>query len=87
MYKGIFLPGKTSVLQQICLDWGRGAGYLQHFNLVILLDCLQLAEQADLDKHIMKTFKVIKQEKLNLQKWEVQKEPFLLVIDNIHKLR
>lgn len=35
----------------------------------------------------MKTYKVIKQEKLNLQKWEVQKEPFLLVIDNIHKLR
>ena len=78
--------GKTSVLQQVCLDWGRGASYLQHFNLVILIDCANLQEK-DLDKHIMKIYKAVKKEKLNLQKWEVQREPFLLVLDNLHKIR
>ena len=78
--------GKTSLLQQVCLDWGRSACYLQHFTLVIFIDC-QTWQDRDLDKHIMKTYKVIKQEKLNLQKWEVQKEPFLLVFDNLHKIR
>ena len=78
--------GKTSLLQQVCLDWGRSASYLQHFTLVIFIDC-QKWQDRDLDKHIMQTYKVIKQEKLNLQKWEVQKEPFLLVLDNLHKIR
>ena len=45
--------GKTSVLQQVCLDWGRGASYLQHFNLVILIDCANLQEK-NLDKHMEK---------------------------------
>ena len=78
--------GKTNILRQICLDWGRGAGYLQHFHLVILLDCQTITEEADLDKHIMKTYRMFKVEKLNLHKWEVQKEPFLLVLDNFSKL-
>ena len=78
--------GKTSLLHQICLDWGRSASYLQHFALVIFIDCINWLDR-DLDKHVMKTYKVIKQEKLNLQKWEVQKEPFLLVLDNLHKIR
>ena len=78
--------GKTSLLQQVCLDWGRSASYLQHFSLVIFLDCLSWKEK-DIDKHIMKIYKVIRQERLNLQKWEVQKESFLLVVDNLHKIR
>ena len=79
--------GKTSLLHQLCLDWGRGASYLEHFNLVILLDCSNIDDdQADLDKVISKTYKVVKQEKLNLQKWEVQQESFLLVLDNFNKL-
>ena len=78
--------GKTSLMRQVCLDWGRSASYLQHFALVIFIDCLSWQDR-DLDKHVMKTYKVIKQEKLNLQKWEVQKEPFLLVLDNLHKIR
>ena len=79
--------GKTSLLRQVCLDWGRGAAYLQHFHLVIFLDCHSLTEEADLDKHIMKTYRMFKLEKLNLHKWEVQKESFLLVLDNFSKLR
>ena len=79
--------GKTSLLRQICLDWGRGASYLQHFHLVLLLDCQQLTEEEDLDKHIIKTYRMFKVEKLNLHKWEVQKESFLLVLDNFSKLR
>ena len=79
--------GKTSFLRQICLDWGRGASYLQHFHLVILLDCQQLTEESDLDRHISKTYRMFKLEKLNLHKWDVQKESFLLVLDNFSKLR
>ena len=79
--------GKTSLLKQICLDWGRGASYLQHFHLVIFLDCQHFPEETDLDKHIMKTYRMLKLEKLNLHKWEVQKESFLLVLDNFSKLR
>ena len=79
--------GKTSLLKQICLDWGRGASYLQHFHLVIFLDCQHFPDESDLDKHIMKTYRMLKQEKLNLHKWEVQKESFLLVLDNFSKLR
>ena len=79
--------GKTSFLRQICLDWGRGASYLQQFHLVLLLDCEQLTEETDLDKHIIKTYRMFKVEKLNLHKWEVQKESFLLVLDNFSKLR
>ena len=77
----------SPLLRQVCLDWGRGAAYLQHFHLVIFLDCHSLTEEADLDKHIMKTYRMFKLEKLNLHKWEVQKESFLLVLDNFSKLR
>ena len=79
--------GKTSLLKQLCLDWGRGASYLQHFHLVIFLDCHSFTEESDLDKQIMKTYRMFKLEKLNLHKWEVQKESFLLVLDNFSKLR
>ena len=67
--------GKTSLLRQVCLDWGRGASYLQHFHLVILLDChqLELRDGADLDKYLAKAYKIIKQQKINLHKWEVWK--------------
>lgn len=67
--------GKTSLLRQVCLDWGRGASYLQHFHLVILLDChqLELRDGADLDKYLAKSYKIIKQQKINLHKWEVRK--------------
>ena len=34
--------GRSSVLRQIALDWSRGATYLQHFRLVLLLDCPSL---------------------------------------------
>ena len=79
--------GKTSLLKQICLDWGRGAAYLQHFHLVIFLDCHDFTEDTDLDKQIMKTYRIFKLAKVNLHKWEVQKESFLLVLDNFSKLR
>ena len=79
--------GKTSLVKQLCLDWARGAAYLQHFNLVLLIDCANLRDDSDLDKHIMKAYKMFKIEKLNLHKWEVQKESFLLALDNFSKLR
>lgn len=87
LLEGATSTGKTSLMNQLCLDWARGASYLQHFNLVILIDCNDFHEESDLDKHIMKTFKMFKVEKLNLHKWEVQKESFLLVLDNFSKLR
>ena len=77
--------GRSSFLKQIALDWGRGASYLQHFNLIILLDCATLVGQ-DFDKQIMKMYRIMKQEKVNLQKWEVQNEPFLLLLDSFDKL-
>ena len=83
--EGVPGAGKSSFLKQIALDWGRGAAYLQHFNLVLLLDCSTLTGQ-DFDKHVMKAFRVMKQEKVNLQKWEVQNEPFLLLLDCFDKL-
>ena len=79
--------GKTSLLHQVCLDWGRGASYLQHFHLVVFIDCNHLPDYNDFDKILTKTYRILKQEKMNLQKWEVQKESFLLVIDNLQKLR
>ena len=79
--------GKTSLVKQLCLDWGRGASYLQHFHLVLLVDCQHFSDDSDLDRHIMKTYKRFKLEKLNLHKWEVQKESFLLALDNLSKLR
>ena len=79
--------GKTSLMKQLCLDWARGAAYLQHFNLVLFIDCSNFRHDSDLDKHIMKTYKMFKVEKLNLHKWEVQKESFLLALDNFSRLR
>ena len=83
--EGVLGTGKSSFLKQIALDWGRGAAYLQHFNLVLLLDCSTFVGQ-DFDKQITKAYKIMKQEKMNLQKWEVQNEPFLLLLDCFDKL-
>ena len=76
--------GRSSVLRQIALDWSRGATYLQHFRLVLLLDCPALGQ--GLERAAARKFKVIKQEKVNLAKWEVQGDPFLILLDDFHLL-
>ena len=73
MLEGVLGSGKSSFLKQIALDWGRGAAYLQHFNLVILLDCSTFVSQ-DFDKQITKAYRIMKQEAIRV---------FLLDYDNI----
>ena len=76
--------GRSSILRQIALDWSRGATYLQHFRLVLLLDCPSLGH--GLERAAARKFKVMKQEKVNLAKWEVQGDPFLILLDDFHLL-
>ena len=34
--------GKTVLAKQIAIDWGRNAQYLEHFRIVIFIDCMEL---------------------------------------------
>ena len=56
LVEGETCKGKTSLLHQICLDWGREASYLQHFHLVVFLDCSTIPDQAKRMAYIFKIF-------------------------------